>query len=49
MLLLHVYPLRRRSGRTVTTKRGLWMKYPARGKRWVRHGVEHKGMVKRVS
>lgn len=47
MLLLHVYPLRRQV--TVTTKRGLWMKYPARGKRWVRHGVEHKGMVKRVS
>ena len=49
MLLLRVYLLRRRSGRTVTTMWGLCMQYPVRGKRWVRRGVEHKEMVRGVS
>lgn len=49
MLLLRVYLLGRRRARTVTAVQSICMKYPTRGKRWVRRGVEHQEMVRGVS
>lgn len=50
VLLLRVFLLCRRRGRTVTAVQGLCMKkYPARGKRWVRREVEHKKTVRGVN
>lgn len=45
VLLLRVYLLWWRSGRTVSTMWSLRMKYLARSKRWDRHRAKHKQMV----